>query len=410
MSPGLLDDLRSRMGNRRRPDQIDSFFDDYGLLGNPFPPARIIIPEVIHNQQSAKEGVAQAIIEVMEQAPGRRALGIVGGTGVGKTHFLRHTQYAFQALCRDTDKKFIIVETQAGSAGIMDLVKLTYEQADLLCRESRQLDFLSTIVNNLSDSSGNEILEGLHSDELRRAITTTLEQAREENTFDLFPFNIERLTRLTEPLRRWLVGSSMNATECRRLGVYSRINTSSVAVKMLSEMLTLACRMNIIHGMLLCVDEVESLFARDLSKAKIQAYVQDLRFLHDESMKENVGYSLLMLSAATELGANRLADVNFAVFQRLGFDDSLRVKLNPISKFTEARDLAKAYLEYGQNKWKDEYPKKKAKRNTYDLIAEDEIEKIFAELSKSAKKEGAELVSQASLLQAFHKKVEEERS
>ena len=44
----LLEDLRGP-----QPVISDSFFESYGLIGNPFPPSRKIIPKIIYDQDDA---------------------------------------------------------------------------------------------------------------------------------------------------------------------------------------------------------------------------------------------------------------------------------------------------------------------------------------------------------------------
>jgi hypothetical protein len=83
-----------------RTDAVDPFFAGFGLRRNPFPTARTIIPDVIYNQTQAIEAFAARVSDILgPKEPQKRSMAILGGTGSGKTRFMRHCQW----LLRDYD-------------------------------------------------------------------------------------------------------------------------------------------------------------------------------------------------------------------------------------------------------------------------------------------------------------------
>jgi hypothetical protein len=170
----------------------------------------------------------------------------------------------------------------------------------------------------------------------------------------------------------------------------------------------LARSLDIIEGVVLCLDEVETLFTSGQRPAKYQAFLQDLRYLYDESLRNNLGYSLLMLSASTTLGADNLRDVNYPVYQRLGFAGDARAELAPIAGVVDARDFAYVYIDFAHEQWKMQKPSQQSLKNPKELLSEKEIEDAYrsAFAATDATLRGEGQVYQASLLDALYRKVE----
>jgi hypothetical protein len=87
---------------------IDPFLATFGLARNPFPPARTIIPQILYDQQDAIEKFASAVREILQSEPQRRSIGIIGGTGGGKTHFLRHCQFLVTEFGQRVDARLLL--------------------------------------------------------------------------------------------------------------------------------------------------------------------------------------------------------------------------------------------------------------------------------------------------------------
>lgn len=396
----LLHDLRGP-----QPVISDSFYESYGFINNPFPPSRMIFPKILYDQDEAVEKFAGLVKEVLVETPNRRAMGILGGTGGGKTHFLRYCLSELGEFCKKNFRKFIFVEFQAGSGKVQEIVRESLRGADLLCREEGSVDFITALVGalvNIPEAEAKLFLGNVPLDDLRSAIKNLIKSRNQR----VGPYEFESLRDL---FRRWLYGGTLTQTERKYLGVFSRISTASYAVRVLKEALTLGRLLKIIEGMMLCLDEIETLFS--LRPGQYQAFLQELRYFYDEAVKDESGYSLLMLSASTPTGAQTLRNVNYPVYQRLGFEAESKVELNPISGVVDAREFSLSYINYGNEEWKQKNRGKKPTYNPRDIISEKEIEEAYRVAigvsDHKFKMEGK--VNQAPLLEALYQKVERKR-
>lgn len=394
-------------------DGSDPFFERYGLLGNPFPTTNKIFPEILHQHDYAFERLVDLSACVLAPRPERRALGILGEPGVGKTHFLRHAQYQLKEACNRFNVGFVMVEYRAGSAHSLGLVRQTLEAADAACRSKESSDLLSAIVAKLRlDHGRRDILRSVRMDELRIALERLVQTAGsfgDENGAQPG----ECYNALFDVTSRWLKAHVVSQSEIRWIGAFSSLVTASLAVRRMSEMLRLARRLDVIHGLVLCLDELETLFTQSMRQDRVQAMLQDIKYLHEEAVKDDGGYSLLILSASTSEGTRRLAEMNYPMFELLGFRARDRVELEPICTFEEAEGFADTYLKYGHRSWKHAYPGQPHDVSARNLLSKadikqacDSVEKLLADSDDG---KTARTIRQAVLLDALHERVEHKR-
>jgi hypothetical protein len=386
-------------------ESVDPFFDSYGLEKNPFPTNRMIVREVLYNQDEAFQrfqGLAREVLQ--SDSPERRALAVVAGTGGGKTHFLRHCQYLFKAAIDRLDRGYAVVEFAAGSGKIDDLVRMIHEACDEACRLRHETDLPTALVRVLASHANHaELLAAIAIADVRNALKTLVAASqkgfRPRDSQGQFDFDV-----LRDVFGRWLRGAAINQTEKKYLGVFSRISTASLSVRVLREILSLARVVSVIDGVFVCLDEVESLFSGRLNLGKIQAFLQDLRFFYDEAVKEgSVGFDLLIVSASTATGANSLRERSYPVYQRLTYEGNNRLPLQPIQSVAEAQLFAHSYIDYFHDVWFEKHGKQGGK-NPHALLTLQEVETAFREASG-----GAQVAPQGQLLDVFHRKVEERR-
>ncbi len=387
----------------------DRFFDRYGLLRNPFPPSRTIIPEILYDQETAYERFVTLVSGFLRDTPERRSMGILGGTGGGKTHFLRHCRWQLEEFCRESDYRFVLVEFAAGAGKVQDIVREAFRGADTICNDHCGADFITSLLAELQKrDDSEEILKSIQHDELHSALSRLLKVSRSgyrpSNTRGQYGFET-----LRELFRRWLHGGTLSQTERKHLGVFLRIGTASVASRVLRETFTVARYLKIIHGMLLCLDEIETLFT-GLRPAQYQAFLQDLRYLYDEAVKDTSGYSLLVLSASTNTGANTLLNINYPVYQRLGFEQPARVTLVPIDGQLDARNFANVYIEHGHEEWSRRTNAEPCS-DPKTILTDQDIREVYDSVLKSTDPDLRKVgqVNQAPLLDALFHKVEGKR-
>lgn len=400
-----LGDKLSALSAPQRADStpVNLFFAERGLTRNPFPPARTIWPEVLYDQDAAVQALADAIRDIVAPSPEKRALAIVGGTGEGKTHFLRHARLEFERLCKRSELRFALVEFAAGSGKIQAVVRSAFEAADAACQAAHAPDFVAALVDALRETDG-DTLAAVRVTDVREALKG-LVQARDPRYQPPSRARSLDFEALRGLFRRWISGASLDSTERKYLRVTDRIATGSMAVRVLTEMFSLARSVGVLHGMLLCLDEVETLFVGAQKMSSVQSFLLDLRYLFDEAGR----YSLLLLSAATPKGAEYLQHVNQPVYQRLGFEQGSRFQLRPIEDALEARSFALEYIREEHERWRDTSNPSTAPRYAPEsILADREIAEAFARAGGQTPPRRLP-VSQSSLLNALHALVNEKR-
>lgn len=383
-------------------DHQDTFYARYGFNRNPFPAARTIIEEVLYNQVDARDRFVGLVRQVLADDPQRRAMGVQGGTGGGKTHFLRHCQFLMKDFRKTSERPFVVVEVLAGSTSAAHLVREVLRESDEAVKLSGEYDLLTSIVRSCDDEAEfNSLKQG----ELKNVLQLLFRASRPDFTP---PDRDGRM--LFEPLRdlakKWLGGASLSNTEKRHLGVFARLSSAAMMTRNMTEILSFARSKNILFGVMLCLDEVETLFSGSYSTAKIQGYLQDLRYLFDEAVRGTEGYSLLMLSASTPQGAANLRNYNYPLFQRLGFEEGSRADLLAISDPTEVKGIADLYIAYER-----ERADLKSKKFD-DILSDEDLDEAYrsaATTDRSAATPHVRRVNQGQLLQALHQIVERKR-
>jgi hypothetical protein len=382
-------------------ERIDPFFSQYGLRHNPFPVNRTILPEVLYNQQPAITRFAEHFREILSAVPTRRALAVFAGTGGGKTHFLRHCRWNCETALKELSRRLVFVEFQAGSGKVQDVTREILGAADSYARSVGEENLVTALVKKISAQT--TLLSGITQYDLRSALET-LVAAYSPSYKPRDRAGIFNYEALGEVCRRWLNGATLTQTERKYLGVMSRIGTASYAVRVLTETLRLARQIKLFEGLVLSLDEIETIFTRGSSASQYQSFLQDLRYLYDESVKNQVGYSLFLLSASTPYGANLLRQVNYPVFQRLGFEEDQRVTLQPIADLEEAKLFAAEYVNFERQQFNGNmgsFP---------ELLSETEIQQAFQLAAGPTIRGGKPNVNQAPLLDALHKLVEQKKT
>jgi len=381
-------------------NQDDAFLAGYGFKRNPFPAARTIIEDVLYNQVAARDRFVSLIREVLSDEPRRRSIGVIGGTGGGKTHFLRHCQYLMRTFRETAPRPFIVVEVLAGSCSAIQLVREIYREADEAAKIGGEYDLLTAVVRSVDDETDftsvkqTELINVLQL--LHRAMQKGFVPPDRDGRMHFEP--------LRDLAKKWLAGAVLSNTEKRHLGVFSRLSSAAIMTRLLTEILTLARQKQIIDGVMLCLDEVETLFTGGVSTSKIQGFLQDVRYLFDEAVKGNEGYSLLMLSGSTPNGAANLRNYNYPLYQRLGFEEASQAVLVPIASRDEAKEMAQEYINY-------ELKRANSKHKFPDILNEGDIEEAYkaAAGERSGQVALIQRVNQGQLLQALHQIVESKR-
>jgi BREX system ATP-binding protein BrxC/D len=387
--------LKNVMGAEERRNE---FLAGYGMLRNPFPPARTIYPEVIYNQEQAVTKFATGVGAIIGDEIARRSLAVLGGTGQGKSHFQRHCQYEVQS----SNLPIVTVEFLAGTGSSQVLVREIYRAADEYVKRDGFLDLLSAVLSRAEDGK----LGPVRQSDLRAALLKLIEASRD----GYVPQDMNRrfdFPTLLDVCRRWVVGETLTQTEKRYLRVSGRLSSGSLIIRVMTELFALAREQGLFRGVMLCLDEVEAVFSSGVSTSRIQAFLQDLRYLFDEARGQTSGYSLLVVSGSTGAGANSLSNYNYPLFQRLGFEGEARVALHQVSDLEEARRFADVYLEHEHGRFTKVNGPGPGLARARSLIDDDDLRHAFfgPDLVQTADQR-----NQARLLEELHRIVEAKRA
>ena len=379
-------------------EQRNEFLASYGMLRNPFPPARTIYPEVIYNQETAVTKFANGIQAIVGDEIARRSLAVLGGTGQGKSHFQRHCQYEVQ----HSDLPVVTVEFLAGTGSAAVLVREIYRAADEHVKLRGEHDLLSAVVNRCASGD----LGPVRQTDLRAALSKLVEAGKAGYVAQDMNRRFDFAT-LLDVCRRWVVGETLTQTEKRYLRVSSRLSSGSLIIRVMTELFALARDKDLFKGVMICLDEVEAVFSSGASTSRIQAFLQDLRYLFDEARGQTSGYSLLVVSGSTGAGATSLSNYNYPLFQRLGFEGEARIQLHHVKDHDEARRFADVYLEHEYSRFVDREGKGPGLDRARSLITDADLKRAFfgGELVETADQR-----NQARLLEELHRIIEEKRS
>lgn len=369
----------------------NEFLASYGMRRNPFPPARTIYPEVIYNQEEAIKKFAAGATAIAGEDIARRSLAVLGGTGQGKSHFQRHCQFEV----KNHSLPIVTVEFLAGTGSAVVLVKEIFRAADEHVKLIGEHDLLSAVVSRVKDRE----LGPIRQLDLRNALLKLIEASAAgyipQDQFQRYDF-----ATLLDVCRRWIVGETLTSTERRYLRVSGRLSSGSLMIRVMTELFALARQQELFRGVMICLDEVEAIFSSGVPVAKVQSFLQDLRYLFDEAVGQNSGYSLLIVSGSTGRGADNLRNFNYPLFQRLGFEAEARANLHQVKDLDQARKFADVYLEHELEEFKKETKTQVSLDRARALITEDDLRSAFygptAEPSSDER-------NQARLLEELHR-------
>lgn len=387
--------LKEIVGAEDRPNE---FLSGFGMLRNPFPPARTIYPEVIYNQEEAVAKFVAAVRAIIGSEVERRSLAVLGGTGQGKSHFQRHCQYHI----RESSLPLVTVEFLAGTGSAQVLVREIYRAADEFVKLSGEHDLLAAIVNKLDGNNFGPVRQT----DLKSALQKLCEASKE----GYVPQDMNRrfdYPTLLDVCRRWLVGETLTQTEKRYLKVSGRLSSGSLMIRVMTELFALARELKLFSGVMLCLDELEAIFSSGVSSSRIQAFLQDLRYLFDESKGQHSGYSLLIVSGSTGAGANMLSNYNYPLFQRLGFEGEARAQLHQVSNLAEARRFADVYLEHENKRFAAQNRVDENLDKARSLITEDDLAVAYYGPDRVPTSDQR---NQARLLEELHRTVESKQA
>ena len=327
-------------------EQPENPYEKFCLLSNPFP--RVGQFYGICVDQESVKGEFRRILREFYHDSQSQVMTIFGSTGAGKTNLLRFLEQTFRKWREPT----------AGKKAVTDLFTVFVEQP-----QGSYLEIHRQIINQLGALLSTEFFSELRQrkinpsklpDELSGTHPALIQILVHIAQRDSGQLNLQdasgQTSFLHEPLsyrilENWLQGIKLSAAEKKHLGnVLAEVGKSStVAIKFLSDLVKIFLHVELFKGIIIFIDEFEEVFS-GLSPTYQAQYAQDLRNLFD-SLSRGV-----MFVVATAPIAERLQQISPALQRRLGSG----VDIAPIADETDALKYAKAYIQWGRDKFKRE--------------------------------------------------------
>ncbi|WP_164779959.1 BREX system ATP-binding domain-containing protein [Mesorhizobium sp. M7A.F.Ca.US.011.01.1.1] len=292
------------------------------------------------------------------------------------------------------------VEFLAGTSSAANLVREIFRAADEHVRELGEQDLLSAVVSRIKPGEVGPVRQTDLKNALSTLVRSQQQGFRAEDMHQRFTAEV-----LLDVCRRWIVGETLSQTEKRYLRVSGRLATASLMIRVMTELFALARQQGFFKGVMLCLDEVEALFFSGVSASRIQAFLQDLRYLFDEAHGQHSGYSLLVVAGSTSRGAQDLREYNYPLFQRLGFDTETRIQLHEVKDLDEARSFAEVYIEFERQRYNTEKKSQVSAERARSLITDDDLKSALLGDLKSG-----DTRNQARLLEGLHRIIEAKKA
>ena len=347
------EELKSGIGEGlRRPNP----FQRYGFLKNPFPKAGDQTAEPCYNQDDVKAAFKKKFLSFAQsegQTSGR--LLILGDHRVGKTNFLLYSQRQISKLQNEGVIEGVIPLYVSGP---YDNFLKDVHRPVIVELSNKIFPTFFEIVKNYDKPLQN-------GGDLTRAIEAVVQPPQPE--LQQFDRTEERIRLFT----KWFSGAKCTQGELRALGgVFSSIDTSSLAIKYFRDFVVLARRLDVFKGIIILLDEFELIFGGAVTASKRARYLQDLRHFID-TMQAGI---LLVVASLSAILVGFQRDYP-ALKNRFG--DSQ--ELSPIQDEKQAVGYARAYLDFERAVFLE---KDGEDKDYDDIISEDIIASVFEEVQK----------------------------
>ena len=357
-------------------------FEDFCLLSNPFPMGEFY--DFCVNQEPVKEEFTR-ILRTFYNDSQRQIMSILGSTGAGKTTLLRFLEQTLKQWREPNSEKKAITDlytvfiTQPRGSYLEIHQEIISQLSSMFF-----LEFFSRVrQRKINFSKLPDELLGTNT-ELIKTLAYIAQSHVQQSIFEYHP---EQTLFLPEPqsyriLEKWLQGVKLTTAEKRELNNVSTDvgKSATVAIKFLSDLIKIFRHVELFKGIIIFFDEFEEVVSGRSSIGQAQ-YTQDLRNLFD-SHSEGIVFII-----ATAPISEKLQKVSPALDRRLGPG----VEITPISDETTALKYAKAYIEWGRNKFLTEIGEEdmtfpndcQAEDQPYYPLTNVEIKEIYKKLKEN---------------------------
>lgn len=302
----------------------ESIWHKFNFLRNPFPRHREIIPDICVDQDRVKNAFRAKLVACYRDNVGD-SLHIIGDTGAGKTNILKYYEE---------------LVNKARMEGVMQGVFPVYVSPG-----DSYLDFHRQLIESLGNWFFSDLFERV-SQNLSDFRQTVQDLSLDSSLINAIEWTVGPRTLFggvpvgrAESFQRWLSGGKqVGAAERRDMRVSFDIDSSSIAVKVVSDFLRLLNRFELCRQLVILFDEFEEIVSERFSRPAKARYTQDIRHFLDSLENE-----ALFVVASTPL-EQELNNILPALSRRLGESHELQ----PIHDETMAIEYAQVYINHAR--------------------------------------------------------------
>ena len=368
--------LRDRMQRNADANAEKTFFETFGVEGNPFPAAA---------QPSGHPRLEDAIDDEFEirvrnfETEGRpsQVLLIEGTQGVGKTNLLNYYEQQFRDFYGDDEAFYIIRYYPDPEPSFDSVIRRIFQGLDHGHFE-RMGKALSEAETEVRDSAK----EIARSHDVR-IVLNSLEKAGDD------PQQLSDCARLA---LEWFGGLRLLKRHRENLGVDYRLDTVESRTQALRDIVYVSERLGLLEGILLLLDELEKQ-DYSLSKTPVLRFLSAIRALIDALPR-----NLFLVLAMTPQARLRYFAMMPALAGRL--QDILELK--PIKEYEQAKALYNFYVKIARERARVESADRVSKQGEQDIFNEEQLRDIFDEAESRSSERGTEGITPRDFLHRLH--------
>ena len=323
----------------------------YGFLRNPFPVNVQEFHRICYNQDKAKNIFLMRLRSFIENQKIETLL-IHADHRVGKTNFLRYYFNDLKGISKNRGNDFNYAYIREYNDNYLIFHKAIIDELGV--------DFFIELFNKIKDDTG--ILNEIQETDFKKGIQSCIECVTLSDEL-----NFEYIFLFFE----WFKGIKYPPKKLDKIGVSSSITTSSLAIRYLKDLIEVSRISGVLKGLIIFMDEFESIFGESVSRGKRDKYLQDIRSLLDE-----IQTGIFIVCALTP---NALLELSKYQALKARFGES--ISLSSIRDVDEAIAYANEYINFA----KDEVKNNKDVKN---IITEKDIKKIYNDFDEEEIKQG----------------------
>lgn len=368
--------LRDRMQRNADANAEKTFFETFGVEGNPFPAAA---------QPSGHPRLEDAIDDEFEirvrnfETEGRpsQVLLIEGTQGVGKTNLLNYYEQQFRDYFGENEAFYIIRYYPDPEPSFDSVIRRIFQGLDHehFERMGRELSKAETEVRD----SAKEIARSHDV----RIVLNSLEKAGDDP---------QRLSDCARLALEWFGGLRLLKRHRENLGVDYRLDTVESRTQALRDIVYVSERLGLLKGILLLLDELEKQ-DYSLSKTPVLRFLSAIRALIDALPR-----NLFLVLAMTPQARLRYFAMMPALAGRL--QDVLELK--PIMEYEHAKALYNFYVEIARERARVESVGRLSKQGKLDIFSEEQLKEMFEEAESRSSERGTEGITPRDFLHRLH--------